>query len=222
MYWSTYKPGPHTISYLNGTTEMVLLDSKLDHAHGLTISNSYLYFINTPQAGTRFTIERVSLHEPRDREIVVSSKHQLPFSLTVLCGHLYWTDYSSKSLYGLELGSRRSGTDGETPSPKKLYESTAKDWNFNVPTTYAVDHRMDLDTRVCLERNLITAKPARVNVTLKPEVSSVKPIIAAETPIEEHRPLAIPSPSPALEFCDNALCHNGATCVSLSLQPFCL
>jgi hypothetical protein len=180
------------------------VNSSLDRAHGLVIFNSYLYFINTPPSGSDVKIERVSLSDPSDRQQVAHPWGQIPFSLTVLCGRLYWADYKSKSVYEVELGQ------SQTSSPRLIFKSSA-----DHVSTYAVERRVDLDAISCLERHPIPIEPpALTESPVEVEVHSQPPATVSST--------TTPSSLLQLTFCETSTCSNGATCVSLDSEAFCL
>lgn len=154
LFWSSEKPS--TILYEDGGEEKVFISTDLKKAHDIVIFDSQLYFVNTPQGGSGSNrIERASLFNSSNREIVINFKerNQFPVTITSVCGTLYWTDSLSASLWKLPLFHKSKPEASNLPVA--VFKSSRRNRYFKTLVPYAVTSRRNLNKKACILKKLI-------------------------------------------------------------------
>lgn len=126
MYWTDWGSSPKIeTSYMDGTSRRVLFNTNLGWPNGLTIDkvNSKLYW-----ADARFDKIEESDLSGSGRRVIISHSGIHPFGLTVFDGDLYWTDWTNKSVYSLNIVSgkqRRIASGMAKPMDIHAYNKTS-------------------------------------------------------------------------------------------------
>jgi len=257
LFWSSNKPS--TIYSSNGAEDTIFLSADLRKAHQFRIFESHLYFVNTPQFGPQKKLERVSLTNSSQRNVMINFEHlsQVPTGFTFDCQFLYWTDAISSALWRMPLSSPPMSQSRESGGPAtQIYTSTQRNRHFNVVFPHAVTSRRNLDQPSCIPNsgdNPSTTAAAILDSTpqksteasvVHPSTSTASLIGSSENsiiPSTTDHPVPTspkilssslaPSPSPSplrgdVKLCgedeSETACFNGATCLYLEENLFCL
>jgi hypothetical protein len=176
-----------------------------------------LYWIDNPP-GIYFNLEKISLLDHSNRELILKGQNQHPYAISVLCSKMYWTDLMNKVLWELKSGSKDFRLvkyfNNIVPYGVSLINSP------NVEECKKIDSQEIESTTdsptVVKTKDCFGKKCAKKeDKASKNSDSSVHKMIPASASIQTNNPWLCSSSQ-------ESYCFNGATCVKLDTQVHCL